>query len=154
MLEPSWCKHQGVVSQTFRELSKTTWRKHTIPEITFMMRISSWDFVRVPKAWLWAHVQISAWYSHKKYDFCNTQMSTRRIFWRAREMLMKQPPGSPIMGRFWQIMDGFDKKKNNYANLLNCACQNTQECITITFTWDIERDNRWIFLLALWSHKV
>ena len=26
-------------------------------------------------------------------------------------MLMKQPPGSPIMARFWQIMDGIDKKR-------------------------------------------
>ena len=40
----------------------------------------------------------------------------------------------------------FTKKNNNnnYANLLNCACQNTQECIN--FTWDIEGN---IFLLAL-----
>ena len=31
---------------------------------------------------------------------------------------------SPIMARFWHIIDGIEiyKKKNNYANLLNCAC--------------------------------
>ena len=39
---------------------------------------------------------------------------------------------SPIMARFWYIMDGIEirgkkkkkkkKKKNNYANSLNCVC--------------------------------
>ena len=33
---------------------------------------------------------------------------------------------SPIIARFWHIMDGIEikkkKKKNNYANLLNCIC--------------------------------
>ena len=31
---------------------------------------------------------------------------------------------SPIMARFWYIIDGIEiyKKRNNYANLLNCAC--------------------------------
>ena len=48
---------QGVVSLTFRELLKIISRKYTIQEMTFMMRISSWNFVHVPKAWLWAHVQ-------------------------------------------------------------------------------------------------
>ena len=41
---------QGVVSLTFRELSKIISRKYTIPEITFMVKISSWNFERVPKA--------------------------------------------------------------------------------------------------------
>ena len=50
-------RSQGVVSLTFREISKMISRKYTITENTFMMRISSWNFVRVPKAWLWAHVQ-------------------------------------------------------------------------------------------------
>ena len=47
----------GVVSLTFRELSKIILRKYTMPEMTFIMRISCWNFVRAPKAWLWAHVQ-------------------------------------------------------------------------------------------------
>ena len=49
----TWNRHQtilGVVSQTFRELSKIISRKCTAPEITFMVRISSWNFVRVPMA--------------------------------------------------------------------------------------------------------
>ena len=46
----------GVVSQTFHELSKIISRKYTMPEITFMMRISSWNFVCVPNM-LWTHVQ-------------------------------------------------------------------------------------------------
>ena len=55
--EISWIIHeliiQGVVSITFRELSKIILRKHTMPKITFMVRISSWNFVRM----LWAHLQ-------------------------------------------------------------------------------------------------
>ena len=47
----------GVVSLTFRKLSKIISRKYTVPEITFMVRISSRNFVSMPKAWLWAHVQ-------------------------------------------------------------------------------------------------
>ena len=38
-------------------LSKIISWKYTISGNTFMVRISSWNFVRVPKAWLWAHVQ-------------------------------------------------------------------------------------------------
>ena len=47
-----------------RELSKIISRKYTMPEIPFMVGISSWNFVRVPKAWN----------SHKKFDFCNIQI--------------------------------------------------------------------------------
>ena len=46
-----------VVSLMFCELFKRISRKYTMPEITFIVRISSWNFVHVPKAWLWAHVQ-------------------------------------------------------------------------------------------------
>ena len=53
---PQWV-NQGVVSLTFRELSKIILRKYTILEITFMVRISSWNFVCVLKAMLWAHVR-------------------------------------------------------------------------------------------------
>ena len=34
--------------------------------------------------------KVSAWNSHHKYYLCNTQIL--RIFWRARETLVKQPP--------------------------------------------------------------
>ena len=54
----SKCHILGVVSLTFRELSKIISRKYTMPVIIFMVTISSWKFVRVPKAWLWAHEQI------------------------------------------------------------------------------------------------
>ena len=40
----------GAVSLTLRELPKIFSRKYTTPEITFMVRISIWKFVRVPKA--------------------------------------------------------------------------------------------------------
>ena len=65
---------QGVVSLTFRELSKIISRKYTMPEIKFMLRISSWNFLRVPKAW--AHVQSFS----LKYDFNDIQISTE-YFW-------------------------------------------------------------------------
>ena len=42
-----WIKAQGVVSLTFHELSKIISRKYTMPVITFMVIISSWDFVRM-----------------------------------------------------------------------------------------------------------
>ena len=100
---------QGVVSLTFRELSKIISRKYTIPKMTFMVRISSWNFVRVPKAWLWAHVQS---FSLKfAYQVLFPQYTNfERILWRAREMLVKQPPGpltlviSPHKGSIIWIM--------------------------------------------------
>ena len=39
----------GVVSLTFRELSKIILQNYTMSEITFMVRISSWNSVCVPK---------------------------------------------------------------------------------------------------------
>ena len=48
---------QGVVWLKFGELSKIISWKYTMPAITFMARISSWNFVHVPKAWFWAHEQ-------------------------------------------------------------------------------------------------
>ena len=48
---------QVAVSLTFRELSKIILQKYTMPEIAFKMRIKRWNFVGVPKTWLWVHVQ-------------------------------------------------------------------------------------------------
>ena len=50
-------QHLGAVSLTFGELSKILSRNLCIAEIVLLMRISSWNFVRVPKAMLWAHAQ-------------------------------------------------------------------------------------------------
>ena len=41
---------QGIVSQIFGKLFKIMSRKYTMPEIIFMVRMASWNFVRVPKA--------------------------------------------------------------------------------------------------------
>ena len=91
----------GVVSLTFCELSKIISRRYTMPEMTFMVRISSWNFVRVPKAWLWAHVQsFSLKFSLQVWFLQYT--SFERIFWRARETLVKQPPGFEPM--YWLRM--------------------------------------------------
>ena len=57
-----------------------------------MIRISSWNFVCVPKAWLWAHIQsfsLKFWSQALFLQYTNFE----RIFWRARETLVKQPPG-------------------------------------------------------------
>ena len=83
---------QGAVSLTFCELPKILSRKYTTPEITFMVRISIWKFVRVPKARLWAYVQsFSLKFSSQVLFMQYTNFE--RIFWRARETLVKQPPG-------------------------------------------------------------
>ena len=82
----------GVVSLTFRELSKIISRKYITPEITFTARISSWNFVRVPKAWLWAHVQSFSLKFSSRVLFLQCT-NFERIFWRARETLVKQSPG-------------------------------------------------------------
>ena len=84
---------QGTVSLTFRELPKIFSRKYTTPEITFMVRISIWKFVRVPKARLWAHVQSFSLKFSSQVLFVQ-YTNFERIFWRARETLVKQPPGS------------------------------------------------------------
>ena len=54
---PLFTACQGVVSLTFHELSKIFSRILCTAEIVLLMRMSSWHFVRVPKAMLWAHVQ-------------------------------------------------------------------------------------------------
>ena len=82
---------QGVVSLTFRELPKIFSRKYPTPEITFMVRISIWKFVRVPR--LWAHVQSFSFKFSSQVLFVQ-HTNFERIFWRARETLVKQPPGN------------------------------------------------------------
>ena len=83
--------HQGAGSLTFRELPKILSRKYTTPEITCMVRISIWKFVRVRKARLWAHVQsVSLKFSSQVLFVKYTNFE--RIFWRARETLVKQHP--------------------------------------------------------------
>ena len=55
----TWGLGPGVCfTNVLRAPPKIISRKYTMPETTYMMRISSWNFVRVPKVWLWALVQI------------------------------------------------------------------------------------------------
>ena len=87
----------GAVSLTFRELPKIFSRKYTTPEITFMVIISIWKFVRVPKARLSAHLQcFSLKFSSQVLFVQYTNFEI--IFWRARETLVKQPPAAPQQG--------------------------------------------------------
>ena len=89
--------HQGVVSLMFCELSKIFSWKLCIAEIVLLMRISSWNFVRVPKAMLWAHVQsFSLKFSTQMWFLALCIFA--RSFWRAREMLVKQPPEVHVPG--------------------------------------------------------
>ena len=86
------CTHQGVVSLTFRKLSKIfSWNLCTA-EIVVLVRISSWNFVRVPKAMLWAHIQsLSSKFSPQMWF--PVLCIFARLFWRDHEMLVKQHPG-------------------------------------------------------------
>ena len=54
---PHSARNKKVVSLIFCGISKLNLQKYTMPEIIFIVTISSWTFVCVPKAWLWAHVQ-------------------------------------------------------------------------------------------------
>ena len=82
----------GVVSLMFHKLSEIISPKYTMPEITFTVRISSWNLVCVPKAWLWAHVQSFSLKFSSEVRFLQ-YTNFKRISWRARKMLVKQPPG-------------------------------------------------------------
>ena len=67
----SWT-HQGLgsVSLAFLKLSKTLSQNLCIAEIELLMKISSWNFVCVPKACFWANIQnVSAWNFHHICDF-------------------------------------------------------------------------------------
>ena len=48
---------QGAISLPFCKLSKIIFLKYIMPEITLIVRITSWNFVCVTKAWLWTHIQ-------------------------------------------------------------------------------------------------
>ena len=51
-------------------------------------RIASWNFVRVPKAWV--HAQSFSLKSHKKYNFCNTKFSENIL--ESSRNISKTPP--------------------------------------------------------------
>ena len=65
------------ISLTFHKLSEIISWKYTMLEIIFMVRISSWNFVRVPKASLLGSCtkKVLTWNFHNKYNFWNTQIS-------------------------------------------------------------------------------
>ena len=60
------------VSLTFHELSKIFSRNVCIAKILHLMRISSWNFVCVPKSQCFGHThKVFAWILHLKCDFWN-----------------------------------------------------------------------------------
>ena len=87
------CMTQGVVSLTFCELSKIFSRNLCIAEIVLLMKISNWNFVRVPNAMLWAHIQSFILKFSPQMWFLALLCIFTRLFWRARETLLILPPG-------------------------------------------------------------
>ena len=83
----------GIVSLTLHKLSKIILWKYTMPEITFMVRFSSWNFVCVPKASLWAHIQSFSLKFSWEVWFLQCK-NFERIFCRARKMLVNHPLGT------------------------------------------------------------
>ena len=84
---------QGVISLTFGELSKVFSWNLCIAEIVVLMRISSWNFVSVPKAWLWAHVQS---FSLKFYPsmWFPVLCIFARLFWESSRNVSETTPRS------------------------------------------------------------
>ena len=78
-------------SGLFRELFKIFSRNLCFADIVLVVRISNWNFIRVPKAMLWAHVQ-SFNLKFSPLMWFLVLSIFRRLFWRARETLVKQPP--------------------------------------------------------------
>ena len=135
--------YSRVFSLNFRELSKIISRKYTILKITFIVRISGWNFVRVPKPM--HRYKVSAWNSHKNYDFCNTQISREYI-----GGLAKRYPWSNLCASqqfaigTWKIkVEGMDASWPvnldviRYFALYNCCSQSPIEfqCTLTFFTW-------------------
>ena len=70
-------KAQEVIWLTFHELSKITSWKYAIPEITFRWEFEAGNiYVVCPKPCFGHTWEVPTWISHKKYDFCNTQISS------------------------------------------------------------------------------
>ena len=106
-----------VVPLTFCELSKIISRKYTKQEMTFMVRIStcaqSMTFGTCTKFQLEIFIEVR-FLQYRNFE---------RIFWRARETLVKQPPGwraadsssgSPqqlVPLSLWSIHDSLQKNK-------------------------------------------
>ena len=161
----------GVVSLAFRKLSKIISRKSTMLEITFRVRISSRNFVCVPKAWLWPHIQSFSLKLSLEVRFLR-YTSFERIFWRAREMLMKQPPGAhltiptnsclpnisgPVHSVHRSFMSFMCLKwhkstlypvtaPGDFKMLTYCDIINTWAC-----RWQLWRHNDWLFLRGFYG---
>ena len=88
-----WTHMIGVgVSLMAHEVSNIFSRNLGIMKIGFLMRISSWNFVYLPREWLWTHMQSSSLKFSPQMWFLALYIFAR-LFWRAWEMLVKQPPG-------------------------------------------------------------
>ena len=84
------------VSLTFHEFSKIFSRNLCTAEMVLLMRISSWNSVRVAKAWLWIHATRTQF--QLEIIIINVIYVTvyfREIILSARETLAKQAPGVP-----------------------------------------------------------
>ena len=93
----------GGVSLTFHKLSKIIAWKYTVPEITFMVRISNSNFVCVPKAWLWAHIQSFSLKFSSEVRFLQFT-NVERIFLRAHTPLVKHTHVIPTADQITQCL--------------------------------------------------
>ena len=107
----------GVVSLTFRGLSQTFSRNLCIAKLVLCMIISSWHFVHVPKAMVWAHVQSVRLKLTPQIWFPALCIFVRS-FWRARKTLANQPPGSSS-GRLGAILSPECSQARGYLHCIN-----------------------------------
>ena len=113
---------KGNVSLTFREHSKMISRKYIMPQITVMVTISSWNIVHLPK-YLWVHAQsisLKFLWEVRFQQYTNFE----RIFWRACETLVKEPPEAcAVPGQRCDVVASLQSNGSNhiYTTLsLNC----------------------------------
>ena len=120
----SWT-YQGGVWVTFRELPKVFSRNLCLAEMVLLMRISSLNFVQVPKAMCFGHTyKVSAWNSHHKCDFWHC-IFMQDYFGEVQKCLWNKPQAP-----FWLTIFPSNSKFNEN---LQCSCSLHMKLITMTF---------------------
>ena len=99
-------KTRAVITLTICKLWNMS-QQNTMLEVTFMVRISIWIFVRIhmTKAWLWTQVQSFSQKLSWKVQFLQ-YTNFDRIFWKARETLVKQPQTQPNLYGIVHVWEG------------------------------------------------
>ena len=110
-------EYLGDISLKFCELSKILSRNLYIAKIVLLVRISSWNFARVPKAMLCSHVQ-SFSLKFSPYIWFLALYIFTRLFQRARKTLLKQPRLSCTLSLVSKLLieTRYSHKLTIYAN--------------------------------------